>query len=63
MESQDYKNGYNDALTNVKKRINSIIKALKRQNPDPLGDIVQCLADGEIKALEIVKNYVIKNKK
>ena len=40
-----------DALAD---KINELIKALKRQNPDPLGTTTQCLAAAEIEALKIV---------
>ena len=35
-------------------KIHELIKTLERQNPDPLGNIAQCLAASEIEALKIV---------
>jgi hypothetical protein len=38
--------------------INGIVKALNRQNPDPLGNHAQCLAAAEIEALNLVKDII-----
>lgn len=63
MKSQEYKDGYNDALSDVRGEIDDIIEALKKQNPDPLGSMEQCLADAEIEALKLVKDYLRQHRK
>lgn len=45
---------YNLALEDVKQSVNETIGILKKQNPNPLGTITECLADAEIAALETV---------
>lgn len=35
-------------------KVNDLINALQKQNPNPLGDINQCLAASEIEALKAV---------
>jgi len=49
---------YNLALEDVKKDVEKTIGALKKQNPNPLGTITECLADSEITALETVVDFI-----
>ena len=43
----------------IKAKIDEIITALnERCNPDPLGDISQCLAAAQIEALSAIKDYI-----
>lgn len=49
---------YNLALEDVKKEVEKTIGALKKQNPNPLGKITECLAASEITALETVVDFI-----
>jgi len=50
-----YKRGYKAAIQDIKDEINGLTSALKEKcNPDPFGDISQCLADAEIEAFKMV---------
>lgn len=43
----------------IKAKIDEIITALnERCDPDPLGDISQCLAAAQIEALSAIKDYI-----
>lgn len=43
----------------IKTKIDEIISALnERCNPDPLGNLSQCLAAAQIEALSMVKDYI-----
>lgn len=60
---KEYKKGFKDALTFVKKEISDIVKTLEKQHPDPLGNTVQMLADAEIMALNIVVDTIDEKEK
>lgn len=44
-------------------KIRNLIKALEKKEPDPLGDLSQCLAAAQIEALETVIEIIEKSEK
>ena len=57
--SKEYRDGYKQALSEIKKEVDGIITALKKRcTPDPLGSTLECLTACEIEALGLVLDII-----
>ena len=57
--SNEYRAGYKQALSEIKEEVDGIITALKKRcTPDPLGSTLECLTSCEVEALGLVLDII-----